>query len=1460
MRIFLSYQNSDHQEAQFLSERLLRSRPNIDVFFAPRILAAGAYWLPRLAEELAKADVLLFLVGRRIGPWQELEYYEARRLSALPERKNRPLILPVVTVDQAPGLPFFALLHQIFAPDPTSTETVTAVLDALDGAVSGDSELAWRRFNPYKGLPALTTSDAAFFFGREQLTGLILERLQKNSRRVQALVGGSGVGKSSLAQAGVLAALKSQLWPGQTEGGWPDDLAASRTWLSFGFRPGEAPLKELALGFVRLFRDKTFEQDEETEGWARRWRAGATLAGLIHAAKREIASRTGDSPPARFIIYLDQGEELYARAPVEDARRFSALLAEAAGRPDCNVLASFRADYYGHLQADSALFPVTDRIDVPPLDPAVLNEIIQRPALQLGARFDSVDLPRQIAAATSREAGALPLLSYLLSDMWTAMQAKGDGVLRWLERIELLDVAAPLRERAERYRRQFAENDAALRRLFTLRLAHVPRVGDPVRRRAPRNQCTAEEWRIAEKLADAEWRLLAITEEGGDAEPVAEVAHEQLLRRWPTLTRWLEERRGFLIWKGEIEASRREWERTPSERKDHALLMGLNLDRAREWYRAETEDISIDDRRFIEASILRREAERRRERNRQRLTAGAAAVAGIFAIVTLGLAIVANRALDNSLINQSRQLVRFANVINSRDSRSTYAALLALAALPDTDARRPYVAAAEQALYDSLYNRTEIAVLHSSEDEASDSKIEVNSVAFSPDGKRLVTASAEEAVLVWDVATATQLAKLKGAGSAAVAVKYSLDGSLIAAAYEGGAVKLWDAHTFEQSALIDVKEIIGANAPTDADHAQDANTANQAGRSNENVKFKIRRFDLSPDHRFVVVGTTGPQLWIFDSTNGTLAAKLQGHSSEIWGVAFDREGRRLASGSADGSARIWDLIEKKQVAAYQGLGVVRSVAFSPDGSLLAAASEDQIARIWDLRSDAPPLLLKGHRNKVNNITFSSDGSRVLTASWDRTARSWAVATGKQQRVFWEHTDTVASAAFSEDGSKVATASWDGTARLWTTKLGPIDLSREDAFFLDDYQDLDIAAAYDRSGERVVVSASAGTSVLNAKTGEEIRKLPIDLSEIGGAEFGPKGRLLTFSRSQPGAILWDTETGQKDILQLPPDALSDDPSTLVSAAFSSDGAHLVLLSEAGVARLFDVGSGHYVLTLRGHEQRIVYMSFSPDGTRIVTGSTDDSARTWDVKTGNQLAVLKGHGKPVLSANFSPDGLRIVTASEDGTARVWDSWTGQQLREFSGHGGTVSYAEFSSDGTRVLSTSGETVYGKYASVRIWDSASGQEYMAVKLPFSGLRASFSPDELHVLAVTDHGDICIVDLKRAAVVAVLRGQGTDPGGYRNAYFSLDGVRVIGIGPSSIAIWRIFQSTEDLIQHSKRVLPRCMAQDELMEAFLETEPPQWCIDMGKWPYDTPRWKEYLSQTRAGRAATLPRAEASHDN
>jgi hypothetical protein len=329
----------------------------------------------------------------------------------------------------------------------------------------------------------------------------------------------------------------------------------------------------------------------------------ASLSDLIESTERRYLELGHNRPPA-FFLFVDQGEELYVRAEERQRRRFSEVLAAGMSDRRLPTLMTLRADFFGHLQMDEPLFAVHRAVNIPPLRNAQLREVVSRPAELLGARFDSDYLLDTIAQRTAegsaKDAPALPLLSYLLNDMWTQMIERDDGTLR-LPPMGL-EIGSVLAERANAFLSAHPESEGALRRLLTLRLATVLEEGEPTRRRALRSEFSDEEWRLVSELADYPNRLL-VTVTSEDGETYTEVAHEAIFRRWEKLRGWLAAERGFLAWRFEIELARRRWEEAPEDSKKEGLLMGLALTQARKWAVDRAEDLPRADREFIELSI-----------------------------------------------------------------------------------------------------------------------------------------------------------------------------------------------------------------------------------------------------------------------------------------------------------------------------------------------------------------------------------------------------------------------------------------------------------------------------------------------------------------------------------------------------------------------------------------------------------------------------------------------------------------------------------------------------------------------------------------------------------------------------------------------------------------------------------------------------------------------------------------
>jgi hypothetical protein len=601
-RWFLSYHSTDQAVAERLKAAIERRDSASHVFFAPTHMRAGGSWSAQLAQEIAAANAFILLVGERVGPWQVLEYDEA-----LDKWANAPSAFPLIVVllegQTAPGLPFLRRLHWIITPDPASEMDIGRIFDATFGGGSSPGEL-WRYTSPYRGLEAMEEKDSDYLFGRTHETVEVLNALAAPDR-LPVLIGNSGVGKSSLAKAGVLAALKRQAWPdkAQASNAWPAIFHNSRQWCFLSIRPSADPLKALVDCFLDTwqFTATDPERVKQQHGWIELLEQKATLSDLIDATERR--HKELDEPrPSAFLLYVDQGEELYVHADERQRRRFSELLAQSLPDPRLRAMMSLRSDFLGSLQGDEPLFRARQQIDVPPLREAELREVVSRPAQLLGARFESEGLieiiTRRSAEDSIKDVGALPLLSYTLDDMWTRMVKAQEGVLRLPA--QSFELGGVLAERADRFLAERPGAEASLRRVLTLRLANVREDGEPTRRRAAREEFSNEEWRLVSDLANYPNRLLVTVVAKG--ETFAEVAHEAIFRRWDKLRKWIDAEREFLAWRSGLEAARRAWLATPEASKIDALLSGLPLAQARHWLTSRRTDLYSAEREFIEYS------------------------------------------------------------------------------------------------------------------------------------------------------------------------------------------------------------------------------------------------------------------------------------------------------------------------------------------------------------------------------------------------------------------------------------------------------------------------------------------------------------------------------------------------------------------------------------------------------------------------------------------------------------------------------------------------------------------------------------------------------------------------------------------------------------------------------------------------------------------------------------------
>jgi WD40 repeat protein/Flp pilus assembly protein TadD len=406
----------------------------------------------------------------------------------------------------------------------------------------------------------------------------------------------------------------------------------------------------------------------------------------------------------------------------------------------------------------------------------------------------------------------------------------------------------------------------------------------------------------------------------------------------------------------------------------------------------------------------------------------------------------------------------------------------------------------------------------------------VLSVAFSPDGRRIASASWDGTVKVWDTSAGQEIRTLVGHTGEVWNVAYGPDGHHLASASSDGTVKLWDT------------------------------AAGQEFRTLKGHTGPVYSVAYSPDgHRLASASSDGTvKLW--DAATGRVIRTLKGYATGV-GVAFSPDGRRIASASVDQTVKLWDTATGQEIRTLVGhTNAVLSVAFSPDGRRIASASVDQSVKLWDAATGQPTLTLTGHASGVNSVAFSPDGQRLASASGDRTAKLWDAATGQEIRTLTGHASGVNSVAFSPDGRRLASASEDGTVKLWDAATW------QDILTLKGHTGQVISVAFSPDGRRLSSTGnSAGGTVKlwDAATGQEIRTLTGGHAFIvQSVAFSADGRRLA-SASEDGTVkLWDAATWQ-DVL-----TLKGRTGGVRSAAFSPDGQRLASASQDGTVKIWD----------------------------------------------------------------------------------------------------------------------------------------------------------------------------------------------------------------------------------------------------------------------------------------------------
>ncbi|MCV2441286.1 WD40 repeat domain-containing protein [Paucibacter sp. DJ2R-2] len=582
----------------------------------------------------------------------------------------------------------------------------------------------------------------------------------------------------------------------------------------------------------------------------------------------------------------------------------------------------------------------------------------------------------------------------------------------------------------------------------------------------------------------------------------------------------------------------------------------------------------------------------------------------------------------------------------------------------------------------------------------------VQSLAFSADGRTMVSGSADGYLRLWDAKSGRpvggQIGERKhyrwampwmftskgrrhwSGESPSNAVAFSPDARSVASGSSDWTLRIWDVQTGQP-----------------------------IGEPMRGHEGEVRSVAFSPDGRLVVSGSDDKTLQLWDAKTGKpIGDPMRGHESRVIGVAFSPDGQRLVSGGADASVCIWNARTRQLIGEpIQGLRArVNSLAFSPDRKQVLFADHDKTLRIWDVRTGQPigePM--RGHDQKVTSVAFSPDGQRVVSGSVVGTLLLWDAKTGRSLgEPMRGHEDSVLSVSFSQDGQRVVSASYDNTLRLWDVKA---EQSAEPPKIFQQLSGVQgesykrEAGVISQDGRWVLAGDMDNLRVWNTQTGEPVGP-PLNLSGGYGDPnkfaLSPNGMWVAIADSRTIGF-WNSRTGE-----LIGDRHWGDAGEVRSVAFSSDGYTVATGGADGELRVWDARNGHQIRKAIGLPYPLSWdeklgssVAFSPDGQRLVSGSGNGTLRIWQVHTGRPAgAPMQANDDEVSSVAFSPDGRRLMSLYADGSLRLWDTQAGTPIGKLmQGHRGEVTSVAFSPDAHWLVSG------GMDGTLRFYDVKTGQ-----------------------------------------------------------------------------------------------------------------------------------------------------------
>jgi WD40 repeat protein len=1055
--------------------------------------------------------------------------------------------------------------------------------------------------SPYKGLEAFQVNDAASFFGRERQIGEMLARLAEAD--ILVAVGPSGSGKSSLLRAGLVPAI------------WKEGLPGSSTWSVVVFTPGPSPLEELAARVAGL------------QGIA----AGSLLDDLrADSSRLRLATRQAlmDKPTeARIVLVVDQFEELFTLCKDEGERRafIDAILSVGGSR--AKLILGVRADFYGRCTSYPRLAAALqdNQFVVGAMVQDELRQAIEGPAAQADLSLQP-GLVETILGDLGGEPGALPLLSHALLETFNQRSGRTLTLEGYWKTGGIREAIA---KTADRIYGQLSPAQQAIARTTFLRLTELGQGTEDTRRRAsreellPRLEDAPAVDAVLTILADA--RLITLERD------TVEVAHEALIREWPTLRRWLDEdREGLLVHRRLTEAAQ-EWVALGRDRG--MLYRGVRLHAASAWADSHDAELNAAEREFVEASRNAERAELEAAQRRSQQLRIRAAVSVVLFFLSLGAAGAAFWQTQNAQKERRMASLRALafEAPTHLEKDLDLALLLSVQAYrldenPDTHSGLVRVTQAT----DRVVTTVRGGVFDS---------------ALTKDGHLLALGNEDGSIRLWDTRGGPLLSMPRGLPDRVQFLSFSRSGTVLAAADRNGTLGVWDVSAPQAARWL-------GQAPFQVDILGEIALSNQgetiaAVRSGGPIVLwrpgSTRQTSLARSEGTEALAFTRDRNTLVSEAAGTLTWWDVATAERLRSVAFsedccnraafDREGAVLGYEDSTMRVGLLDLRRQRSPAVQlpptdaSGYGI----AVSPGGKALALGNFDGTVTLYDpRRPQARPQQLTGHRGSVVSVEFG--GSQALSSVDNR-----GMAILRRLDSMLEQRPTVGEyPRLNTDVARINALAkrLQADPRFNGKRFRHLALSRDGRTF-----------AFTTIGSDQVEIGAAKELQPRIKVPELFDLRDVEFSPTEGimATVGQAANEGTDTAYHSEIRLWDVQTGAERT----PRPMTTPDDTVNDAAFTPDGRTIVAGYDSGDLLAWDVSTGEVVRgPIKAHNDFAV-VAISPDGGIVASGGREGVVKLWDLGTGEALGDPLTTGDPVQEVTFNAERKTLLALSESET---------------------------------------------------------------------------------------------------------------------------------------------------------------------------------------------------------------------